>query len=103
MGAFFVQGGTLMHWRMREGLQLPEPEKVGALMFQRTLIHRMLKMREEYVGKMHFAVSSYDQMDIFHFGLDDDRPTILLLTVRHPYDIDEFVPKVLRLLSRAGA
>ncbi|MEO9294377.1 MAG: hypothetical protein ABI347_02115 [Nitrososphaera sp.] len=63
-------------------------------------------MREEYVGKMHFAMSSYDQMDIFHFGLDDydDKPTILLLTVRHPYDMDEFVPKALRLTrSRAGA
>ncbi|MEO9294378.1 MAG: hypothetical protein ABI347_02120 [Nitrososphaera sp.] len=37
MGAFFVRGGTLTHWRMRKGLQLPEPEKVEALMFQRTL------------------------------------------------------------------
>lgn len=101
MGAFYVQQGSLTHWRMREGLKLPEPEKVGALMFQRTLIHSMLKMREEYVGRMHFAMSSYEQMDIFDFGIDN-KPTILLVTVRHPYDIHKFVPKVMRMISRAG-
>ena len=33
MGAFFVEQGHLIHWHMREGLKLPEPENVGALMF----------------------------------------------------------------------
>ena len=71
LGAFYVQQGSLTYWCMPEGLKLPEPEKVGALMFQRTLIYGMLKMREEYVGRMHFAMSGYEQMDIFHFGIDN--------------------------------
>ena len=58
-------------------MKLPEPENVGALMFQRTLC--TAKMREEYVGRMHFAMSSYEQMDIFHFGIDNKR-MILLVT-----------------------
>jgi hypothetical protein len=82
LGAFFVEQGHLLHWRMREGLKLPEPEKVGALMFQRTLIHSMLQAREEYVGKMHFNLTSYDQMDIFHFSLDGPKDPIMLVTVK---------------------
>ncbi|MGI0020356.1 MAG: hypothetical protein ACREAY_07775 [Nitrososphaera sp.] len=100
MGAFFVEKGHLVHWRMREGLKLPEPEKVGALMFQRTLIHSMLQAREEYVGKMHFNLTSYDQMDIFHFGLDSRGASIMLVTVKKPYDLNTLVPRVMRLLSK---
>ena len=78
---------------MRKGLQLPEPEKVSAMMFQHTLIHSMLKMREEYVGKMHFVMSSYDQIDIFQFGLDgDDKPAILIVTIRHPTTCTSLCP-----------
>ena len=100
LGAFFVEQGHLIHWRMREGLKLPEPEKVSALMFQRTLIHSMLQAREEYVGKMHFNLTSYDQMDIFHFGLDGPKDPIMLVTVKKPYDPDTLVPQVLRLLGK---
>ena len=103
MGAFFVQAGNLVHWRMRVGLKLPDSEKTGALMFQRTLIHGMLKMREEYVGKMYFAMSSYEHMDIFHFGIEDTKPTILIITVKQPYEMQDFVPKAMRLVSRVGS
>jgi hypothetical protein len=106
MGAFFVEEGHLVHWRMREGLRLPEPEKVGALMFQRTLIHSMLQAREEYVGKMQFNLTSYDQLDIFHFGLDSgsgsgdsNKMPLILVTVKKPYDLHVLVPKVMRLLA----
>jgi hypothetical protein len=105
MGAFFVEEGHLVHWRMREGLRLPEPEKVGALMFQRTLIHSMLQAREEYVGNMQFNLTSYDQMDIFHFGLDgtnNNKMPLMLVTVKKPYDLHVLVPKVMRLLLAGG-
>ena len=100
MGAFFVEEGHLVHWRMREGLQLPEPEKVETLMLQRTLIHTMLQAREEYVGRMHFNLTSYDQLDILHFGLQGRRVPIMLVTVKKPYDLHTLVPKVMRLLGR---
>jgi hypothetical protein len=100
LGAFFVEQGHLIHWRMREGLKLPEPEKVSALMLQRTLIHSMLQAREEYVGKMYFNLTSYDQMDTFHFSLDGPRDPIMLVTVKKPYDLDTFVPQVVRLLGK---
>lgn len=50
-------------------------------------------------------MSSYDQMDIFQFDLDDDdnKPTILIVTIRHPYDMHEFVPKMMRMTSRAAS
>lgn len=44
-------------------------------------------------------------MDIFQFGLDDDddKPTILIVTIRYPYDMHEFVPKLMRMISRAAS
>ena len=60
----------------------------------------MLQAREEYVGKMHFNLTSYDQMDIFHFGLDGPKDPIMLVAVKKPYDLDTLVPQVMRLLGK---
>jgi hypothetical protein len=86
---------------MRRGLKLPEPEKVSTMMFQRTLVHTLLKEREEYVGKMQYNMTSYDQLDIFHFTLDGprERYPLLLMTVRKPYDHGLLVAKVLRTVK----
>lgn len=98
MGAFLLCNGTLDHWKMRKGLKLPEPEKVSTMMFQRTLVHTLLKEREEYVGRMQYNLTSYDQVDIFHFALEEpkDNYPLLLVTVRKPYDHELLVAKVLR-------
>jgi len=98
MGAFLLRNGTLDHWKMRKGLKLPEPEKVSTMMFQRTLVHTLLKEREEYVGRMQYNLTSYDQVDIFHFSLEEPRDNypLLLVTVRKPYDHELLVAKVLR-------
>lgn len=85
---------------MREGIKPPEPEKVGALMSPRTLIHSMLQAREEYVGKMHFNLTSYDPMDIFHFGLDSPKDSIMLVTVKKLYELDTLVPQVMCPLGK---
>ncbi|WP_415282294.1 hypothetical protein [Candidatus Nitrososphaera sp. FF02] len=105
MGAFYVRDGRLAQWRMKEGLALPAPEKVAALMFQRTLIHGLLKEREEYVGSLQFNLSSYDQMDLLHFGMkdDEDKMAIMLVTIVRPYDLDDLVAKVVRLLGKNTA
>ena len=101
MGAFLLRNGTLDHWKMRKGLKLPEPEKVSTMMFQRTLVHTLLKEREEYVGRMHYNLTSYDQVDIFHFSLEEPRDNypLLLVTVRKPYDHELLVAKVLRTVK----
>lgn len=56
---------------------------------------------------MHFVLSSYDQMDIFQFGLgdydDNNKPTVLIVTIGHPYDMHQFVPKMMGMTSRAAS
>ena len=101
MGAFLLRNGTLAHWKMRRGLKLPEPEKVDTMMFQRTLVHTLLKEREEYVGKMQYNLTSYEHMDIFHFSLDEPKANfpLLLVSVRKPYNHELLVAKVLRTLK----
>jgi hypothetical protein len=66
LAAFLLRDGTLDHWKMCRAKRLPEPEKVNAMMFQRTLMHTPLKEREEYVGKMQHNLTSYEQVDMFH-------------------------------------
>lgn len=101
MGAFLLRNGTLVQWKMRRGLKLPEPEKVGTMMFQRTLVHTLLKEREEYVGRMQYNLTSYEHMDIFHFALDEpkDRYPLLLVSVRKPYGHELLVAKILRAVK----
>ena len=101
MGAFLLRNGTLVHWKMRRGLKLPEPEKVETMMFQRTLVDTLLKEREEFVGRMQYNLTSYEHMDIFHFTLEEpkDRYPILLVSVRRPYSHELLVAKVLRAVK----
>jgi hypothetical protein len=66
IGAFLLCDGRLDHWKMRRGKRLSEPEKVNAMMFQRTLMHTALKEQKEYVGKMQHNLTSYEQVDMFH-------------------------------------
>lgn len=101
MGAFLLRNGTLAHWKMRRGIKLPEPEKVDTMMFQRTLVHTLLKEREEYVGRMQYNMTSYEHMDIFHFSLDEPKGNypLLLVSVRKPYNHELLVAKVLRALK----
>lgn len=102
IGTFLLRRGTLAHWKMRRGLKLPDPEKVSSMMFQRTLVHTLLLEREDYVGKMQYNLTSYEHMDIFHFGLDEPKRNfpLLLVTVRKPYNHELLVAKVLRTLKK---
>lgn len=97
---FLLRSGTLDQWKIRRGLKLPEPEKVNT-MFQRTLVHTLLKEREEYVGRMHYNLTSYDQLDIFHFSMEEPKENypFLLVTVRKPYNHELLVAKVLRTVK----
>ncbi len=101
LGAFLLRNGNLDHWKMRRGLKLPEPDKVSTMMFQRTLIHTLLREREEYVGRMQYNMTSYEQLDLFHFALDGPREhyPLLLVTVKKPYDHELLVAKVLRTVK----
>lgn len=97
---FLLRSGTLDQWKIRRGLKLPEPEKVNT-MFQRTLVHTLLKEREEYVGRMHYNLTSYDQLDIFHFSMEEPKENypFLLVTVRKPDNHELLVAKVLRTVK----
>jgi hypothetical protein len=65
-------------------------------MFQRTLVHTLLKEREEYVGKMQYNLTSYEQVDMFYLGLDEpkDQYPLLLVTFRKPYNHEMVVARI---------
>lgn len=86
---------------MRRGIKLPEPDKINTMTFQRTLVHTLLKEREEYVGRMQYNMTSYDQVDIFHFNLEEPKEnySMLLVTVKKPYDHELLVARVLRAVK----
>jgi hypothetical protein len=71
------------------------------MMFQRTLVHTLLKEREEYVGKMQYNLTSYEQVDIFHFGPDEskDQYPLLRVTVKKPYNHETEVARILRTIK----
>jgi hypothetical protein len=102
LAALVVKEGKLVYWKMKKGIEMPKADEMGALIFQRSLIHGLLKAREEYVGRMHYNLTVYDQGEILHFGLKDTdgKEGVLLVAVNPPYDRDEFVAKVLRLLTK---
>lgn len=102
LAAVAVKEGKLVYLKTKPGIEIPPAAEMGALMFQRSLVHGLLKAREEYVGRMHYNLTVYDKGDILHFGFKDTdgKEGVLLVAINPPYDRDEFVGKVLRLLSR---
>lgn len=100
LAALLVKEGKLVYWKMKPGIKMPKPDEMGALMFQRSLIHSLLKAREDYAGRMHYNMTVYDKGDIFHFGTKDadGKEAVLLVAIHPPYDHGEFVANVLRII-----
>ncbi len=102
LAALVVKDAKLVYWKIRPGIKMPEAEEMSLLMLQRSLVHGLLQAREKYAGRMHYNLTTYDKGDIFHFGLKDadGKEGVLLVAIHPPYDKDEFVAKVLRILHK---